>query len=80
MDQRNAVQRVTLHELLLILYELPPPDRGSFQFITGFYRFNPVINNSSLQIHILAYQNIIFENSLLFCASYISNHCIFVCM
>lgn len=80
MDQRNAAQRRALHELLLILYELPAPNAPAFQFITHFYRFSHVINNSSLQIHILAGQNIIFENSLLFCASSIVNHCIIVCM
>lgn len=80
MGQRNAVQRRALHELLLILYELPAPNASAIQFITRFYQSSHVINNSSLQIHILAYQNIIFENSLLFCASYIANHCIIVCM
>jgi hypothetical protein len=80
MDQRNAAQRRALHELLLILYELPAPNASVIQFITRFYRSSHVINNSSLQIHILVYQNIIFENSLLICASSIANHCIIVCM
>ena len=75
-----AVERRAVHELLLILYELAALANRPFQFITGFYRFNPVINNSSLQIHILACQKVIFENSLIICATSIPNHCIIVCM
>jgi hypothetical protein len=75
-----AAQRRAVHELLLILYELAAFGNGPIQLITGYCQFNPVINNSSLQIHILACQNIIFENSLLICATSIPNHCIIVCM
>jgi hypothetical protein len=80
MVQRLAAQRHAVHELLLILYELPRPERHRIQFITGIYRFTPVINNSSLQIHILEGQKVIFDNSLLICATSIPNLCIIVCM
>jgi hypothetical protein len=80
MVQTNAAQRRAVHELLLVLYELAAPHNCPIQLITGFYRFSTVINNSSLQIHILAFQKIIFENSLLNCATSILNHCVFVCM
>ena len=75
-----AVQRPAVHELLLILYELAALGNCPIQFITGYCQFIPVINNSSLQIHILACQKVIFENSLLICATSIPNHCIIVCM
>jgi hypothetical protein len=80
MLQTMAAERRAAHELLLILNELAAPHHRPIQFVTGYCQFNPVINNSSLQIHILACQKIIFENSLVICATSIPNHCLIVYM